>query len=270
VYDGVVSLAPKPVETRISQCVMELRGQILQGVFQPGERIAEVALAARLGVSRTPLRLALDRLAGEGLLEPGAHGGFLVREFAPADMWDAIELRGVLEGTAARLAAERLRDPSELEALRECAARIDPLVPVTPEEFSRYLACNDEFHAELKRLSKSRMVIEAIDRVIALPFAAPGALVSGAAEPAIVERASVIAQEHHRALIEAIAQREGTRAEAIAREHCRLARRNLACALEHGGTGAELPGALRRLQFAQQVSDSGHLAGRRRGSGAIE
>ena len=189
----------------------------------------------------------------------------MVREFAPADMWDAIELRGVLEGTAARFAAERLRDPTELDELRECAARIEPLVPLTSEEFSRYLEYNDEFHAELKRLSKSRMLIEAIDRVIALPFAAPGALVSGAAEPAIVARASVIALEHHRALIEAIEQREGTRAEAIAREHCRLARRNLACALELGAVGAELPGApFVRLQSALRVSGASYLAGRRR------
>ena len=62
----------------------------------------------QLGVSRTPLRTALMTLEHEGLLETLPGGGFVVREFTRTDINDSIELRGVLEGTAARLAAERL------------------------------------------------------------------------------------------------------------------------------------------------------------------
>ena len=84
---------------------------LLEGHFQPGERIREVPLAAELGVSRIPLRLVLERLAHEGLLVVRPTRGFVVQRFSTADIYEAIELRGLLEGMAARLAAERVEDP---------------------------------------------------------------------------------------------------------------------------------------------------------------
>ena len=96
---------------------------LLRGDFQPGERLSELPLVARLGVSRTPIRLALDRLAHEGLLEASPTGGFVVRAFTIEDVWDAIETRGVLEGAAARLAAERLEHDSELNPVARISRR---------------------------------------------------------------------------------------------------------------------------------------------------
>ena len=72
----------------------------------------ELRLVERLGVSRTPLRLALAALEHEGLLRGRGSRGYVVREFTAADISDAIELRGVLEGTAARFAAERGPTPA--------------------------------------------------------------------------------------------------------------------------------------------------------------
>src|SRR5215472_10924352 len=92
--------------SQTGRALLMLRELLLKGEFRPGERLSELQLVPRLGVSRTPIRSALDRLAHEGLLEETPSGRFLVREFTLADVWDAIELRGVLEGTAARLAAE--------------------------------------------------------------------------------------------------------------------------------------------------------------------
>ena len=110
-----------------------LRELVLDGAFAPGERVPEIELAKRLGVSRTPLRLALSTLAHEGLLEPLPGGGFVVRSFTRADVSDAIELRGVLEGTAARLAAERLESPDELDPLVEAVEQLDDVLEdVTP------------------------------------------------------------------------------------------------------------------------------------------
>jgi DNA-binding GntR family transcriptional regulator len=111
-----------------------LRELVLEGAFAPGERVPEIGLAKRLGVSRTPLRLALSTLAHEGLLEPLAGGGFVVRSFTRADVFDGIELRGVLEGTAARLAAERLEFTDELDPLVEAVEQLDDVIEdVTPE-----------------------------------------------------------------------------------------------------------------------------------------
>ena len=94
-----------------------LRELVLDGAFAPASASPRSSSSERLGVSRTPLRLALSTLAHEGLLEPLPGGGFVVRSFTRADVSDAIELRGVLEGTAARLAAERLESADELDPL---------------------------------------------------------------------------------------------------------------------------------------------------------
>src|SRR5579862_6670887 len=98
---------PAEFVSQTGRTLLSLREMLLRGDFAPGDRISELPLVARLGVSRTPIRLALDRLAHEGLLEVSPGGGFVVREFTLTDVWDAIEMRGVLEGTAARLGAER-------------------------------------------------------------------------------------------------------------------------------------------------------------------
>src|SRR5712691_5346277 len=96
------------VASQTARALIRVREMLLRGEVARGERISELPLVARLGMSRTPIRLALERLAHIGLLEAVATGGFTVREFTLAEVRDAIEVRGVLEGTAARLAAERL------------------------------------------------------------------------------------------------------------------------------------------------------------------
>src|SRR5262244_4244058 len=114
-------------ESQIERTVMRLRELILTGEFGPGKRISEHPLTVRVGVSRTPIRLALERLAHEGLLEPYPTGGFIVRKFTLDDIWNGIEVRSLLEGGAARLAAERLVDDSELDPLRKSQKDIDAL-----------------------------------------------------------------------------------------------------------------------------------------------
>jgi GntR family transcriptional regulator of vanillate catabolism len=236
-----------PSISQIDRAVLTIREMLLRGDFEPGERISELPLAARLlaanvNVSRTPLRLALDRLANEGLLRPWPTGGFVVCEFTLADVWDAIEIRGTLEGTAARLAAERLKEDHDLDGLRGLHAQLEELVPLDTASFTRYLELNEAFHAEIWRLAGSPMLMRAIEQVVKLPFAAPSALVFGQTESAHSGRLSLIAREHHRAIIEAIANREGTRAEGLAREHSRVARQNLARTLEDWEALRRIPG----------------------------
>jgi hypothetical protein len=97
-------LARPAHRTQITKAVLRLRELIFNGRFSPGERMSELPLVELLGVSRTPLRLALAELEHEGLLRGLPAGGYVVREFTQGDVRDAIELRGVLEGTAARFA----------------------------------------------------------------------------------------------------------------------------------------------------------------------
>src|SRR4026209_306595 len=93
--------------SQTAKATLGLRELLLNGTFEPRERVPELRLVEELGGSRTPLRIAPLTLEHEGPLETLPGGGFVVREFTRTDIDDAIELRGVLEGTAARLAAER-------------------------------------------------------------------------------------------------------------------------------------------------------------------
>src|SRR3984893_17019530 len=75
--------------SQTGRATLVLREMLLEGHFQPGERIREVPLAAQLGVSRIPLRLVLERLAHEGLLVVRPTRGFVVQHFSTADIYDA-------------------------------------------------------------------------------------------------------------------------------------------------------------------------------------
>jgi DNA-binding GntR family transcriptional regulator len=104
-----------------------LRDRILHGDIAPGERLNEVEIAAELGVSRGPIREALQRLASDGLIELQAHRGAFVRRLGPAEVRDLFEVRLALETTAARLAAQRATDAqrADLDALVRAGA--DPV-----------------------------------------------------------------------------------------------------------------------------------------------
>src|SRR6202162_3878358 len=118
----------------------------LRGAFHPGMRIAEIPLSAKLGVSRTPLRLAFEKLEHEGLVKALPHTGFAASEFSISDIWDAIETRGILEGAAARLAAERLNDPAQLEPLRKINRAMRAISTTNFDSFIEYLELNEAFH----------------------------------------------------------------------------------------------------------------------------
>jgi GntR family transcriptional regulator, vanillate catabolism transcriptional regulator len=228
-------------ESQSKRLVFALRERILNGEFSAGKRMTELGLVPLLRASRTPIRLALERLSHEGLLEQLPGGGFKVRSFAVAELLDAIELRGVLEGAAVRLAAERLESPVELSHLKGLLRQATLERPITVETFARYLEKNELFHRELWKLAKNPPLFRALEAACRIPFAGPGALVFTHAD--LDEPTALVAAQHHRALVEAIEGREGTRAEALAREHSRISRRNLVLALQERDVVRRFPGA---------------------------
>jgi len=223
-----------------------LREMIVGGELRPGTRIAELTLVERLGASRTPIRMALVRLQEEGLLAPLPNGGFTVKDFSESDIHDAIELRGTLEGLAARLAAERGVGAVLVAEARECLDRIDALLaePALSEaSFTGYVEHNGRFHALLAEMAGSDLVAQQIERATKLPFASPSGFVLVQATGARARDTLVIAQAQHRCVIEAIVRREGARAEALMREHARIAHANLRDALQNQRTLQMVPGA---------------------------
>ena len=146
--------------------LMSIRELILEGVLPPGKRISELSVAGRTGISRTPIRAALQRLAEEGLVETIPSGGFAVSSFSQQDVFDAIEVRGVLEGMAARLAAER-GSVARLGPLQDCLAELDRLVEqavASEDGFSGYVAANARLHALIVDLAESAVLKRQIER----------------------------------------------------------------------------------------------------------
>ena len=214
---------------------LRLREMVLAGELPAGARIAELAIVEKLGVSRTPIRAALMRLEQEGLLEALPGGGYAVRTFSERDVSDAIEMRGTVEGLAARLAAERGVAPVVLAEARECLARIDAVLAqsaLDDEAFSRYVELNGRFHALLTEMAGSAVIARELERVVNLPFASPSGFVVVQANSPQARDMLVVAQDQHRQVLDAIERREGSRAEAIMREHSRLAQRNLREAMQ--------------------------------------
>src|SRR5207253_2381620 len=136
-----------------------------------------------------------------------------------ADIWDTIEVRGVLEGTAARLAAERLGDVSELLTIRRYQEQMDATAHHTIDSFAMYMNLNEAFHSELVNLSRSPMLKRSIGFLTSLPFASPSAMVFARSKLPRAAEMLTIGREQHHAILEAIEHRQGSRAEAVAREH---------------------------------------------------
>ncbi|MDR0225210.1 MAG: GntR family transcriptional regulator [Burkholderiaceae bacterium] len=243
------ALVSNPADEGHSQVVkaqLQLREMILAGELPAGERIAELSVVERLGISRTPVRAALMRLEQEGLLESMAGGrGYRVRLFSEADVADAIELRGTLEGLAARWAAERGVAEDLLARAGRCLDAIDRVLDGDDwgdQAFSRYVALNSEFHELLHGMCGSGVLRRELDRVLRMPFASPSGFVLARAEAPRARHSLLIAQDQHRQVLESIARREGARAEALMKEHSHIARRNLRETMRTPGAHA-VPGA---------------------------
>jgi GntR family transcriptional regulator of vanillate catabolism len=213
-----------------------LRELILAGDLPAGARIAELSLVERLGMSRTPIRAALMHLKEEGLLEPISGGGYAVRTFSEREVADAIEVRGTLEGLAVRLAAERGVQPHLLREAAECLDQIDLLLAqgsLDDDSFSGYVQFNGRFHQLMSEMADSAVLSREIERASGWPFASPSGFVGVQAHKPDARDMLVVAQHQHRQVLHAIAQREAGRAEALMREHSRLARHNLSQVMQN-------------------------------------
>lgn len=214
--------------------VLKLREMILNGDLAPGARVAEIPVAERLGVSRTPVRYALGVLAGEGLIVATDNGrGFLVRGFSLKDIIDAIELRGTLEGMAARLVAEGGWSEELAAELARCLAEGETVIApgrLLAGSGARWAEINERFHRLIVHACGSQPLINAVMLNDKLPFASAKAFLGVTRDEAILRRQYEIllmAQRQHQAIVEALSQGRGARAEGLMREHAHAAIDNI-------------------------------------------
>ncbi|AZY48206.1 GntR family transcriptional regulator [Bordetella avium] len=217
---------------QIDKVISELRDMILSGEIAPGERIVELQFAARLGVSRTPLRIAMTELETEGLLERLPSRGFRVRAFTVEEIGDAVDVRGVLEGMAVRLLAERGVSDEVLASLKETVEAGRQLLapaarnPETLVDARAWGRINQRFHDILCQAAGNRALLSALEHNNKTPLAGPAALTLPST-PSLLETPYVLrAQADHEDLLRAITRREAARAESLMREHAYRSREN--------------------------------------------
>ncbi|MXQ10676.1 GntR family transcriptional regulator [Microvirga makkahensis] len=183
------------------------------GVYRPGDRLREEDVAQRLQVSRTPVREALGRLLAKGLVEPAGGRGLVVRSLGTAEVLELYAMREILEGAAARLAAQHA-SRSEIDALVDLESAFEARSS-DPLEMARL---NRAFHEMIFRSARNRYLDSALQEL------QDGIALLGTTTFSIGGRPSTAAEEH-RALIDAIAAHDADQAESLARAHIREALR---------------------------------------------
>lgn len=213
-----------------TRALVRIREMILRGQLAPGQRLAEAPLAELLGMSRTPVRQALPVLAQEGLLDEHETRGYIVRDFSAADIRDAIDLRGVIEGLAARRVAERGVTPAFIASLRECLAMGDEIFrkrPLEEADEAAYAEMNARFHLLILQEANSRMMSQALERNSRIPFGGPQALAFEKTSLEGMYDMLWYAHRQHHLIVDALERGEGTRAEALMREHANPVKESL-------------------------------------------
>jgi len=183
-----------------------LRAMIANGELLPGERIVPDQLASRIGVSRTPMLSALKRLSQEQLLEWRSRRGVHVRRLTPRELALVFEVREVLEGLAARRAAEVIR-PQQIDQLRGLFKDVD--TADLPANRHHYMRQDYRFHRGLFEIAESAPLSRTMESVNILVMAFAGGLI----------RPMRDALAEHEAILQALAERDAAGAEAAARAH---------------------------------------------------
>ncbi|MES2536667.1 MAG: GntR family transcriptional regulator [Pseudomonadota bacterium] len=213
--------------------IIKLREMILNGSLAPGERIVEVTLAERLKVSRTPVRHALSILEKEGLLVTTESRACFVRAFSLQYIIDAIGVRGVLEGLAARTVAARELPASVREQLQQCLRDGDVILDkgfLVSGDLEAFAEMNTVFHDCIADAAQNKALSNAIAMNNILPFASPGAIAFNLDNPVkCAEQLRLLqqAQAQHHAIHEALINGQSARVDALMREHAYVAIANV-------------------------------------------
>ncbi|WP_371311931.1 GntR family transcriptional regulator [Pseudovibrio flavus] len=200
-------------QSRSQAAYQKLFEAIQTGEIGPGARIREVEIAERFGISRTPVRDAIRRLEGEGLIVHEPRLGAVVKQMSKREVIELYEMRAVLEGTAARMAAQHASEPeiSELEELNALMLEADG-------DERKAAAANRQFHTYLYHAAKNPFLLKSVMALSNALAVLGGTTLEGS--PRIKE-----AYEEHKAILEGIRQRDPDKADAAARKHIEYAQR---------------------------------------------
>lgn len=214
---AMIRQAPPAATVTLAQTATDrLRAALLEGLFGPDEKLNEESLSATLQVSRTPVRSALHSLAAEGLLDYVPNRGYSVRSVDLARLTSIFDVRGVLEGLAARLAAEHGMDEPLQAAYREALAEGDRVMGkgrLLAADRAIFSEVNARIHGAILDAADNRMLHDMIRLCHNIPVSSDRNVMWD--DLPWLRRSH---DDHHR-MFEAILMRDGTRAEQLMREH---------------------------------------------------
>ncbi len=200
-----------------SRVFNQIRNDILNGVYEPGESLIETKLSEELGVSRTPVREAFRQLELEGLVQSVPNKGVTVRGVSEQDIQDIYTIRRLIEGLAARWAAEKIT-PNELEELKEV---VDLEEFYTKKgDYNQLLKFDTRFHDIIFRASKSMPLMHTLSTFHHYVQKARKVSMS------TPKRAKEVLGEH-KAILQAIIEKDADKAEQLTTQHVRNASSNL-------------------------------------------
>jgi len=207
--------------TRAEAVAAELRRMIQSGELGPGERLRQADIAARFGVSTTPVREAFTALAQEGFVRQDAHRGVVVFEPSLVELTETFEIRQALEPMATAMAAEQLTE-EDLAALRKIVAEMRSAKP------RKYFELNRAFHRRIYAAAGRDRLFEIIEqlREVAASYIAMSVRQY---DPTYRDRVHA----EHEALLAALIERDGARAGSVVREHLRHNSEHIATLVQH-------------------------------------
>jgi DNA-binding GntR family transcriptional regulator len=160
---GKGSSAAQPPVTTVTRIAEELRRGIREGRFAPGQRLIEADLTRALGVSRGPLREAMARLAGDGLVKIEPNRGVTVRALTREDVRSIAAIREMVEGLAARLAAEHIDAGSNREDFKRVWAEMNGAR--ARSNASDYVDANEKFHTMIVRIGGNAILAQLLQQL---------------------------------------------------------------------------------------------------------
>lgn len=184
-----------------------LREAILDGKLEPGQRLLQDELAAEMSVSRMPVREALLRLESDGLVNFHPYKGFTVVTFTQDDLKEIYFMRGVLEGTAAKLAAVNIKD-HELEKINKLCQKMS--LCANSGDFDEMPHLNAEFHQSVYAAACSPRLYKMIVRLWNSFLRS---------NISVLKDRTDLTVEEHKAIFEALSARDGDKAETLTKQH---------------------------------------------------
>lgn len=206
-------------QSAVESICTQVRDQVISGKIPPGTPMLQDVVAARLGVSKIPVREAFSRLEREGLLVLKPRRGYAVASFEIDEIVEIFDLRAIVEEHAARLAA-RNRTEADVQRAKRIEREMEQLDPKSPSYYDNWCELNREFHDAIIESSKAAHVIRTAIRLrnVVEPYVRLESRMTGT---------ETIAEEEHRAILAALERGDEEAIATLSAAHCQHTRDRL-------------------------------------------